>query len=141
MKNVNYDTMTSEQLDNLMKTYESNLRLVCKSIENINDKIGPLNDNEEGKMAYFCKRMHEIESEMKKIEQAKSLKNGVRLSPDRIKHSGRIEIDFRDISTESKAELYRFLNRLTANESGFRYGTVMEQQSVYIRPEEITITK
>lgn len=141
MKNANYDIMTGEQLENLMSTYESNLRLVCESIENINDKIGPLTDNEEEKMAYFCKRMHEIQSEMKKIEQAKSLKNGVRLSPGEIRHSGRIEIDFRDISTASKAELYRFLNRLTANEPGFRYGTVMDQQSVYVSPEEISITK
>lgn len=137
MKNVNYDTMTSEQLDSLMRTHESNLRMVCESIENINDKIGPLTDSEEMKIAFLCKRMNEIQSEMDKIEQAKSLKNGVRLSPCEIRHSGRIEIDFRDISAATKAELYRFLNRLTANEPGFRYGTLMDQQSITIPEQKI----
>lgn len=108
-----YTIFTSEQLANLLSQEEQNLELINHNIDSLYDKIGPFTEVQDSSLQHWCKRKFEVERTIAEIKKA-----------IRGKSSGKIVIEYENVSREDLAELYRHLNRFTFSGGSVKYETI-----------------
>lgn len=124
----NYDIFTEEQLLNLISSKESHLRLINYSIEDVYDKIGPINENEEDRLGGWLRKKAETENEIRELKEAYNRVRGRKPEiPTEKRVEGKIVIEYSDLNRETLNELYRVLNQFIASDKGFNYRTVTDE--------------
>lgn len=108
-----YSIFTSEQLANLLSQEEQNLELINHNIDSLYDKIGPFTEVQDDSLQHWCKRKFETERDIEEIKKA-----------IRGKASGKIVIEYENVSMEDLAELYRHLNKFTFSGGSVKYETI-----------------
>lgn len=107
-----YTIFNEQQLANLLSQEEQKLELINNSIDSLYDKIGPFTEVQDDSLHHWCKRKFETERTIAEIKKA-----------IRGKSSGKIVIEYENVSREDLAELYRQLNRFTFSGGNVKYET------------------
>lgn len=108
---------TNKQSENIFAQIlleQAHIEFVNEQIDNIYDKIGEFTENEDAELFFLNNEKTQTENRIEelKMEYNNSLKEESKT------FSGKIEIEYDGISTDTLWELYRYLNRWVYNAEG-----------------------
>ena len=114
---------TNKQSDNIFAQIileQAHIEFVNEQIDNICDKIGEFTEVEDATLNFLFNEKEETQKRLRelKIDYTNIMKE------ETTTVTGKIEIEYKDISDEVRFYIYRFLNKCVMDNPGVSYHTV-----------------
>ena len=114
---------TNKQSDNIFAQIlleQAHIEFVNEQIDNIYDKIGEFTENEDAELNFLWNERTETQNKLRelKIDYANIMKE------ESTTVSGKIEIEYKNITDELRFYIYRFINKCVMDNPGVSYHTV-----------------